>query len=85
MILMRGGFGGTVRTTWNVDDEIVEEIKDYARARTMPAGKAVSFLLKQALRQPLGTRIEKGFEVFDVPEDTPIVTQEHVQRLIDEL
>ena len=74
-----------MRTTWNVDDEIVEEIKEYARARTIPAGKAVSFLLKQALRKPLGSRIEKGFEVFDVPEDSPVVTQEQVQRLIDEL
>jgi len=74
-----------MRTTWNVDDEVVEEIKEYARSRTIPAGKAVSLLLRQALRRPLGTRIENGFEVFDVPEDSPIVTQEHVQRLIDEL
>ncbi len=74
-----------MRTTWNVDDEVVAQIKEYARARTMPAGKAVSFLLKQALRKPLGTRIENGFEVFDVPEDSPIITQEHVQRMIDEL
>ncbi len=74
-----------MRTTWNVDDEVVEEIKEYARARTMPAGKAVSFLLKQALRKPLGTRIENGFEVFDVPENCPIVTLEHTLRLEDEL
>ena len=74
-----------MRTTWNVDDEIVEEIKEYARARTMPAGKAVSYLLKQALRRPLGTRIENGFEVFNVPEDSPVVTLEYTLRLEDEL
>ena len=46
-----------MRITWNVDDEIVNEIKEYARARTIPAGKAVSYLLKQALQKPLDTRI----------------------------
>ena len=74
-----------MRTTWNVDDEVVEDVKEYARARTMPAGKAVSLLLRQALRQPLGTRIENGFEVFDVPGDSPIVTLEHTLHLEDEL
>jgi hypothetical protein len=74
-----------MRTTWNVDEEIVHEVKAYARARTMPAGKAVSVLLKQALQQRLGTRKEGGFEVFNVPEDSPIVTLEHTLRLEDEL
>jgi hypothetical protein len=74
-----------MRTTVNIDDEVLEEVKRYARARTIPAGDAISYLLKQALRKPLGTRVENGFTVFDVPDDSPIVTQEHVQRLIDEL
>jgi hypothetical protein len=74
-----------MRTTWNVDDEVVEELKEYARERAIPAGKAVSFLLKQALHKPLGTRVENGFEVFDVPEDSPMVTLEHTLRLEDEL
>jgi hypothetical protein len=74
-----------VRTTWNVDDDVVEDLKEYARARTMPAGKAVSILLKRALHQPLGTRIENGFEIFDVPQDSPIVTLEHTLHLEDEL
>jgi hypothetical protein len=74
-----------MRTTINIDDDVLNEVKLYARARTMPAGEAISYLLKQALHKPLGTRIENGFTVFDVPDDSPIVTQEHVQRLIDEL
>jgi hypothetical protein len=51
----------------------------------MPAGEAVSFLLKQALNKPLGTRIENGFEVFNVPDDGRIVTLEDTLRLEDEL
>jgi hypothetical protein len=74
-----------MRTTWNIDDAVLEEVKQYARARAMPAGEAATYLLKESLHRPLGTRIENGFTVFDVPEDSPIVTLEHTMRLEDEL
>ena len=74
-----------MRTTWNIDDDVLEEVKQYASARTISAGEAATSLLKQSLRRPLGTRVEHGFTVFDVPDDSPVVTQEHVQRMIDEL
>jgi hypothetical protein len=51
----------------------------------MPTGAAASYLLQQALNRPLGTRMENGFEVFDVPGDSPVVTLEHTLRLEDEL
>jgi len=74
-----------MRTTLNIDDEVFEQVRRYARARTIPAGEAVTRLLKDALNRPLGFRMEEGFTVFDVPEDSPIVTQAHVQSLIDDL
>lgn len=74
-----------MRTTLNISDDVLQQVKQFAAARSMPTGAAASFLLKQALNKPLGTRIEDGFEVFDVPEDSPVITQEHVQRLIDDL
>ena len=74
-----------MRTTWNIDDDVLEEVKQYASARTISAGEAATSLLKQSLRRPLGTRVEQGFTVFDVPDDSPVITQEHVQRMIDEL
>jgi len=74
-----------MRTTWNIDDDVLKEVKQYASARTISAGEAATSLLKQSLRRPLGTRVEQGFTVFDVPDDSPVVTQEHVQRMIDEL
>jgi hypothetical protein len=74
-----------MRTTLNINDEVLERVKEYAAARSMATGDAASYLLKQALNRPLGTRIENGFEVFDVPDDSPIVTLEHTLRLEDEL
>jgi len=74
-----------MRTTLKIDDEVLEEVKRYAAARSMATGDAASYLLRQALNQPLGTRLENGFEVFDLPEDSPIVTLKHTLRLADEL
>jgi hypothetical protein len=74
-----------MRTTLNIKDEVLEQVRQFAAARSMPTGEAASYLLNQALNKPLGTRIENGFEVFDVPEGSPIVTLEHTLRLEDEL
>jgi len=74
-----------MRTTLNIADEVLEQVREYAAARSMPTGEAASYLLNQALNKPLGTRIEGGFEVFDVPDDSPIVTLEQTLRLEDEL
>jgi hypothetical protein len=74
-----------MRTTLNIKDEVLEQVRQFAAARSMPTGEAASYLLNQALKKPLGTRIENGFEVFDVPEGSPIVTLEHTLRLEDEL
>jgi len=60
-------------------------VKHYAVSRSMPTGAAASYLLQQALNRHLGTRMENGFEVFDVPGDSPIVTLKHTLRLEDEL
>jgi hypothetical protein len=74
-----------MRTTLDIRDDVLQQVKEYAAARSMPAGAAASYLLQQALNRPLGTRIENGFEVFDVPGDSPVVTLEHTLRLEDEL
>jgi len=74
-----------MRTTWNIDDEIVEEVKQYARIRSIPAGEAAGQLIRQGLRAGIGIRYESGFPVFDTPADSPVVTLEHTLRLEDEL
>jgi hypothetical protein len=73
-----------MRTTLDIRDDVLEQVKHHAVARSMPTGAAASFLLQQALNRPLGTRVENGFEVFDVPGDSPIVTLEQTLRLEDE-
>jgi hypothetical protein len=74
-----------MRTTLNIDDDVLKEVKRYAAARSMATGAAISYLIERSLSRPLGTRIEDGFEVFDVPSDSPVVTLEQTLRLEDEL
>ena len=74
-----------MRTTISLDDDVVQEIKTYAKNRDVSIGKAVSDLVRRGLRAPLRTRIVNGFHVVELPPDSPIVTSEDVKRLQDEL
>jgi hypothetical protein len=73
-----------MRTTISIDDDVFVEVKTYARTRDVAIGKAVSELVRRGLRAPLQTRIVDGFHVVDLPPDSPVVTDDDVQRLKDE-
>lgn len=70
-----------MRTTLSIDDDILDEVKRYAETRSMPLGKAVSELVRRALRTPMPTRTVNGITVFDLPPDSPKVTMELVKKL----
>jgi hypothetical protein len=74
-----------MRTTLNIDDDVLLEAKRYAKARSLTLGKAVSELMCKGLKQPLRTHMVNGFCVVDVPPDSPPVTSELVKRLADEI
>jgi hypothetical protein len=70
-----------MRTTVNLDDDVLKLIKAYAESRSLPMGKAASELVRRGLSAPLKTRVVNGFVVVDLPEDSDPVTIEHVKRL----
>lgn len=74
-----------MRTTLSLDDDVLQEVKAYAKSRDVAIGKAVSDLVRRGLRAPLRTRIVKGFHVVDLPPGSAPVTSEDVDRLQDEL
>jgi Family of unknown function (DUF6364) len=73
----------TKRTTLSLDDDLIEPVKAFAASRDLSLGQAVSELVRQGLRAPLRTKIENGFVVVDLPP--PVVTDEHVRKLLDEM
>jgi hypothetical protein len=75
----------SMRTTWNVDNELVGAVKDYARTRSISSGEAASQLIRRGLKAGIGIRYEQGIPVFDTAYDSPIVTLEHTLLMEDEL
>ena len=82
-IILRMWHHFCMRTTLSLDDDIMDEVKRYAKARSLDLGKAVSQLGRRALRTPMPTRFDSvtGVWVFDLPPDSPEVTSEKVKEL----
>jgi len=70
-----------MRTTLSIDDEVLEQVKRYAEERSMPVGDAVTELLRKAFRTPTPTKMVNGLCVFDLPPDSPRITNERVKEL----
>ena len=78
-----------MRTTLDIDDGVLDAVKELARRERRTAGAVASDLIRKALTQPSagGTREQPGrygFRPFASPVDDQ-VTNDHVNRLRDEL
>jgi hypothetical protein len=72
----------TMRTTLNVDDDVLEAAKGMAYIRQISTGEALSLLARRGMSARVGTRRDpvSGLLVFDTPDDAPQVTPEMVER-----
>jgi len=70
-----------MRTTFTIDDEVLEQVRRYADERSMPVGDAVTELIRKAFRTPTPTKLVNGLRVFDLPPDSPMVTDEKLMQL----
>lgn len=73
-----------MRTTLNLDDDVVGLLKDYAESRSVALGKAASDLMRRGLTAPMQTRMVNGFCTIVLPEDSPVVTSERVKQLLED-
>lgn len=72
-----------MRTTLNLDDDLLDVARALAREQQRPLGDVVSDLMRRAL-QPRTTVRDDGFPVFVVSADSPPITSEMVRRALDE-
>lgn len=73
-----------MRTTLDIDDDVLLMVKDVAAARKQTAGKVISDLAREALTRPFEAReivIENGFPVLK--SRGGVVTSELVERLLE--
>ena len=73
-----------MRTTLNLDDDVLELLKDYADRRSVALGKAASDLVRRGLTAPVQTRMVNGFHAVVLPANSPKVTSEKVKGLLED-
>lgn len=72
-----------MRTTLDLDDNLLAIAKVRARERGISVGAAVSEMMRKGLEVPV-TRSRRGFPVFPPPPGAPVVTDEVVARYRDD-
>ena len=81
-----------MRTTLNIDDDLLYAVKELARGQSKSAGEVVSALLRQSLartdsddagEREQDTRAEFGFRPF--PSRGGVVTNELIDRLREDI
>ena len=75
-----------MRTTINIDEDLLRIARSLARARSISIGAIISELVRRGLemqRQP-GVDRKSGFPVFQVPRDAHPITLEDVKKGEDE-
>jgi hypothetical protein len=73
-----------MRTTLTLDGEAFAVARNYAQARALKLGQAVSELIRLGSAERLPMRQKDGVWVFELPADTPKVTSEQVKALLDD-
>ena len=74
-----------MRTTLNLDDDVLETAKASAARQRKPLGKVISGLLRSAVEPAVRSMTERnGIPLFPVSKDARPVTPEMVKELLDE-
>jgi len=74
-----------MRTTLDIDDDVLEAAKELAKVERKTAGEVLSILARKALTQPSGgksTEFRGGFRVL--PRSGKIITPGIVDQMLDE-
>jgi hypothetical protein len=74
-----------MRTTLNLDDDVLETAKSLATRDRKPLGSVISDLLRHAVEPPPSPQqVRNGIPLFPVSQGARPVTPEIVNELLDE-
>jgi hypothetical protein len=74
-----------VRTTLNIDDDLVIAAKSLAQERKVPMGEIISGWIRNGLNSNKAFASKSGLPVFAVGPSAQPITLEHVKRHEDDL
>jgi hypothetical protein len=72
-----------MRTTLDIDDNLLAIARVRAREKGISIGAAVSEIMRKGLEVPM-RRSKRGFPIFELPPDGPVITSEMVARYRDD-
>ena len=72
-----------MRTTLDIDDDVVAAARELAAGERKSLGAVISDLARRGLT-PARVEAEGGLPVIRVPAGTPAITSEMVRRALDE-
>lgn len=73
-----------MRTTINLEPDVLRAVKSLARERGTSLGAVISSLVREALRPPEHAAYDSGFPVFEVREGAPPITYEMVKSALED-
>ncbi len=73
-----------MRTTLQLDDDILQAARSLARAENRTLGEVISALARNGLAPRPQEDTDQGFPVFSVPPDAPPITLETVQAALED-
>ena len=73
-----------MRTTLDIDDDVLFATKELAKRQGVSMGKALSDLVRQALSRQVETPLRNGVPLFPCQAGAGVVTLELVNQLRDE-
>jgi hypothetical protein len=74
-----------MRTTLNLEDELLRAVRSLAKERNESLGAVVSSLLRRTLRPEPELGYEQDVPVFMVKENAPPITPEMVESALENL
>lgn len=72
-----------MRTTLDVDDDVLQAVKEMAAFQGSTAGKVLSELARKALQPSGSPRVRNGVPLLPVRPGTPRLTMKRVNELRD--
>ena len=73
-----------MRTTLDIDDDVLQAAKEIGELRRKTAGQVLSELARKALEPKFVGRVRNGVPLLPYRPGTPILTVKRVNELLDE-
>ena len=73
-----------MRTTLDLDDDVLQAVKEIAAMRGKTAGEVLSELARKAIRSKHTGKVRNGVPILPRRPGGPILTVKRVEELLDE-